>query len=108
MPNVLRGNSAAALHFLGMIRPRIGTLRMPLPPIVNKLLDVAIAIALTAGLVCLVVVLNSLLTSPKASWAGFKLWYTFILRPDILGMMILTALVTTGYFMWQQQRPRSR
>ena len=73
----------------------------------NKLLDVAIAIALTSGLVCLVVVLNSLLTAPRASWAGFKIWYGLILRPDILGIMILTALVTTGYFMWQQRhRPR--
>ena len=77
---------------------------MHMPPIMNKLVDVAIAIALTAGVVCVVIVLNALLTAPRASWSGFKLWYGFILRPDILGIMILTALVTTGYFMWQQRR----
>ncbi len=79
-----------------------------MPPIAHKLMDVAIVIALTAALVCVVIVLNNLLTVPRASWSGFKLWYGFILRPDILGMMILTALVTTGYFMWQQQRGRGR
>lgn len=79
-----------------------------MPPIAHKLIDVAIAIALTAALVCVVIVLNGFLTSPRASWAGFKVWYAFIVRADILGMMILTALVTTGYFMWQQQRPRAR
>jgi hypothetical protein len=31
----------------------------------------------------------------------------FIQRPDILGTMVLTALVTVGYVMWQQgHRPR--
>lgn len=80
---------------------------MPIPQLLYKLLDVVIATALTAAFVCVVVVLNGLLTAPKASWSGFKLWYGFILRPDILGIMILTALVTTGYFMWQQgRRPR--
>ncbi len=79
-----------------------------MPPIAHKLVDIAIVIALTAALVCVVIVLNGLLTAPKATWSGFKLWYGFILRADILGMMILTALVTTGYFMWQQQRPRAR
>ena len=79
-----------------------------MPPLAYKLIDVAIAIALTAAFVCIVIVLNGLLTSPRASLSGFKVWYAFILRADILGMMILTALVTTGYFMWQQQRPRAR
>ena len=76
---------------------------MPLPPMARKLLDVLIAIGLTSAVVGLVVVVNNLLIAPKASLAGFKLWYGFILRPDILGMMILTALVTTAYMMWQQR-----
>ena len=38
---------------------------------------------------------------------GFNLWYTFILRPDILGTIVLTALVTMGYVFWKQSgRPR--
>lgn len=77
-----------------------------MPPIAQKLLDVAIAVALTAAILCVVIVFNSLLMTPRASWAGFRLWYGFILRADILGMMILTACVTAGYFFWQQQRSR--
>lgn len=79
-----------------------------MPPLANKLVDAAIAIVLTAAVVCIVIVFNTLLTVPRASWSGFALWYGFILRPDILGMMILTALVTTGYFVWQQQRGSKR
>ncbi|MDX2201377.1 MAG: hypothetical protein NW223_01380 [Hyphomicrobiaceae bacterium] len=79
-----------------------------MPPIAHKLMDIAIAIALTAAAVGVVIVLNGLLTAPRASWSGFHVWYAFILRGDILGMMILTAVVTTAYFMWQQQRPRAR
>lgn len=79
-----------------------------MPPFAHKLADVAIAIALTAAFVCVIIVLNGLLTAPRASWSGFWTWYNFIMRGDILGMMILTAFVTTGYFMWQQQRPRAR
>ena len=38
---------------------------------------------------------------------GFNLWYSFILRPDILGTMVLTALVTMAYVFWKQGgRPR--
>lgn len=75
-------------------------------PLAAKLVDVAVAIALTAAIVCVVIVFNNLLTMPRNSWSGFAHWYSFILRPDILGMMILTAAVTTGYSVWQRGRGR--
>jgi len=77
-----------------------------MPPLAHKLVDVAIAIALTAAIVCAVIVFNNMLTMPRNSWSGFAHWYSFILRPDILGMMVLTAAVTTGYSMWQRSRGR--
>ena len=47
------------------------------------------------------------LTARGGTAHGFSAWYAFIMRPDILGTMILTALVTIGYGMWQQGgRPR--
>ena len=47
------------------------------------------------------------LTARGGSVHGFNTWYAFILRPDILSTMVLTALVTIGYVMWQQGgRPR--
>lgn len=76
-------------------------------PLMRKLIDVLIAIALTATVVFVIVVANSFLMARGNSLAGFKLWLAFIARPDILGTMILTALVNAGYSLWQQtRRPR--
>ena len=78
-----------------------------MPPLTKKLTDVAIAIALTMGLVFIIVVTNSLLTTRGSYWVGINMWLSLIQRPDILGTMILTALVTTAYAMWQQMKRRS-
>ena len=76
-------------------------------PIMRRLTDVAAAIGLTAAVVFVIIFTNSFLTARGGSTHGFNTWYSFILRPDILGTMVLTALVTIGYVMWQQgHRPR--
>jgi hypothetical protein len=73
----------------------------------RKGLDVLIATGLTAAAVFVIIVSNSLLMARGSSWHGFNLWYAFIARPDILGTMILTALVTVAYYIWTQgRRPR--
>ena len=77
-----------------------------MPPLMNKLTDVAIAIALTLGVVFVIVVSNGMLTSRTGYWQGFYLWLSFIQRPDILGTVALTALVTTGYALWNQGKRR--
>ena len=77
-----------------------------MPPLTKKLTDVAIAVGLTMAVVFVIVVTNSLLTSRGAYWIGVNLWFALVQRPDILGTMILTALVTTAYAMWQQTRRR--
>jgi len=78
-----------------------------MPPVMRKLVDVAAAIGLTAAVVFIIIFTNSFLTARGGSAHGFNTWYAFIQRPDILGTMILTALVTIGYLMWQQgHRPR--
>ncbi len=76
-------------------------------PLMRRGLDVVIAIGLTVAAVFVIIVSNSFLISRGSSWQGLKLWYAFVLRPDILGMMVLTALVTVAYFAWAQgRRPR--
>lgn len=76
-------------------------------PIMRKGLDVVIAIALTAAAAFVVIISNSFLVGRGTSWHGFNIWYAFIVRPDILGTMILTALVTIAYVFWMQtRRPR--
>lgn len=78
-----------------------------MPPLTRKLTDVAIAVALTLTVVFVIVVTNSLLTSRGSYWVGVNLWLSLIQRPDILGTMIVTALVTTAYTLWQQLKRRS-
>jgi hypothetical protein len=79
-----------------------------MPPLLHKVLDVAIAAALTAAVVFVIVAVNSFLMARGGAWPGFRLWYAFISRPDILGTMILTALVTIAYVVWHQTRRPTR
>jgi ABC-type sulfate transport system permease subunit len=76
---------------------------MKMPQLVKKVIDTAIAIGLTMGLVLVMVVISNLLVARSNSWAGFKLWYTFMSRPDIFGTIILTAIVCMTYVFWQQR-----
>ena len=76
-------------------------------PLLRKLTDVLIAVALTAAVVFVIVVANHFLMARGSSLMGFKMWLGFIGRPDILGTMVLTALVSAAYSLWQQGgRPR--
>jgi hypothetical protein len=76
-------------------------------PLVRKVVDVAASVALTAAVVFVIVVINSFLMARGGSVYGFKLWMAYIARPDIIGTMALTALVTVAYLFWQQsRRPR--
>ena len=79
-----------------------------MPPMMRKSLDVLIALALTAAVFFVIVVANSSLMVRGGTIQGVKLWYAFIGRPDILGTMILTALVTMAYIVWQQRGGRPR
>lgn len=80
---------------------------MKLPPLIHRLIDSAVAIGLTMAVVLVMVVISNLLVARSNSWVGFKLWYAFVTRPDILGTIILTAVVSMIYVFWQQRsRPR--
>ncbi len=69
-------------------------------PLTKKLTDVAIAVALTLAVILVIVVSNGMLTSRGGYMQGFYVWLAFVQRPDIIGTMALTALVTTAYFVW--------
>ncbi len=75
-------------------------------PLAKKLTDVAIAMAITFAVVLVIVVSNGLLTSRGTYWQGFYVWLAFVQRPDILGTVALTALVTTAYYFWNQGSKR--
>lgn len=75
-------------------------------PVARKLVDAAIAVALTFAVVLVIVVTSSFLTTRGGYMHGIKLWLGLIERPDIIGTAILTALVTTGYMFWQGGAPK--
>lgn len=75
-----------------------------MPPVMQRVIDVVVAIALTAAVVFVIVAGNNLLMPRGGVAAGFKVWYGFIARPEIVSMMILTAVVTFAYMFWQQRR----
>ena len=71
-------------------------------PLVRKLIDAAIAVGLTLGAVFVIVIMASFLTSRGGYMYGFKLWLALVQRPDILGTIVLTSVVSTAYAIWQQ------
>jgi hypothetical protein len=76
-------------------------------PLIRRVVDVAASMALTAAVVFVIVVVNSFLVARGGSVYGLKLWAAYIARPDIIGTIALTALVTVAYLFWQQsRRPR--
>ncbi len=71
-------------------------------PLSKRLTDAGIIVGLTAAATFIIVVTASFLTSKGGYWQGVSLWLGLIKRTDILGTMILTALVGAGYAFWQQ------
>ncbi len=79
-----------------------------MPPAMRKAVEVLTAVGLTAAVLFVIVVANAFLMSRVSYSAGFSLWYSFILRPDILGTMILTATVTFAYIWFGKGSSRPR
>jgi hypothetical protein len=80
-----------------------------MPPVMNKALDVLTAVALTAGVFFVIVVANNFLLGRGSYSSGFNVWYALILRSDILGTMVLTAVVTMLYvWFWKGSGGRPR
>ena len=81
--------------------------RFAIPRILKRILQIAIAVALTAAVFLLVIVGNGLLVGRQASLqAGVNAWLAFMKRPDILATMTLTAIVTVIFVHWQRNQER--
>jgi hypothetical protein len=84
----------------------VGVNKLLVPRMVKRALQAAVGAALTAGVVLVIVVGNGMLLGRGGSVQGFNAWLRFILRSDVLGMMLLTALVTTLYLAWERGREK--
>lgn len=80
----------------------IGRNMISVPRITKRLVEVAVITGLSALAALLILGLNNVLTAHAGFTAGFDLWMQFIRRSDILGTMILTAIVAVAYITWQR------
>jgi hypothetical protein len=80
--------------------------KLSVPRLFKRLLQVALAVALTAGVLFVVIAGNGLLVGRTTFQAGVNAWLAFIRRPDILTTMVLTAFVTVLLVYWQRDQER--
>ena len=80
----------------------IGRQTFSVPRLAKRAIQVMTALGLTALVSLAIIMANSFLTARGGVMAGFDLWLGFIRRPDIIGTMVLTAIVTIAYFYWDR------
>ena len=81
----------------------IGRNMISMPRMTKRAVEVAVVTGLTALASLIVLGLNNVLTARSGFTQGFDLWLSFIRRSDILGTMILTAIVAVAYIHWQRE-----
>jgi hypothetical protein len=82
--------------------------KMTVPRPLKRSLQIAAAVALTAGEALAILVGNGLLVPRGHLLQGWDVWVTFINRTDILATMVLTALVTVLFVYWQRDHERGK
>jgi len=70
------------------------------PKLTKRAFQVLVAVALTAFAALIILSLNDVLTTHSGWRQGFDLWFAFIRRSDILGTIVLTAVVTVASLYW--------
>lgn len=86
----------------------IGRNMISVPRVTKRTLEVAVATGLTALASFLILVLNNILTARSGFMQGVDMWLAFIRRSDILGTVILTAIVTVAYIHWQRDNNNNK
>ena len=80
----------------------IGRNTLSMPRFTKRMLEVAMATALTSVVALVILLLNNVLTGRGGWLNGIDIWLAFIRRPDIMGTMLLTALCTVLFLHWQR------
>jgi uncharacterized membrane protein len=84
----------------------IGRNMLSVPRVTKRLIEIAAATGLTALASLVILTLNNVLTARAGFMFGIDIWLAFIHRSDILGTIILTAMVTVAYLNWQRDQPK--
>jgi hypothetical protein len=83
--------------------------KMSMPRLFKRLLQVALAVALTAAILFVMIAGSRFLIGPGPQGtlqAGYAAWLAFVRRPDILTTMVLTAFVSVLLVYWQREKER--
>ena len=78
----------------------IGRNTLSVPRVTKRVLEVAVATGLTALASFLILTLNNILTARAGLMQSIDIWLSFIRRSDILGTIVMTAMVTVAYLYW--------
>ena len=78
----------------------LGRSTYSVPKMTKRAFQVLMAVGLTAAAILIVLSLNNVLTARSGWQQGFETWFSFIRRSDILGTMVLTAVVTVASVYW--------
>ena len=76
------------------------------PKLTKRAAQVLLAVALTSLASLAILALNDVLTTHSGWRQGFDLWFAFIRRSDILGTIVLTAVVTVASIYWTPENAR--
>ena len=79
-----------------------------IPRLAKRALQVLASMGLTALLTLAIIVANGMLTAKGGSAAGLNTWLAFIQRPEVIGTMLLTSVVTILYLHWDKPSSGSR
>jgi len=79
-----------------------------IPRLAKRALQVLASMGLTALLTLAIIVANGMLTAKGGSAAGLNTWLAFIQRPEVIGTMLLTSVVTILYLHWDKPSAGSR
>jgi hypothetical protein len=78
-----------------------------IPRSLKRLVQIALGVALSSAVFLAMIVGNGMLVGRGPSFrAGWNAWLAFIKRPDILGTMLITSIVTVLVIYWMRDRER--
>lgn len=86
----------------------IGRQMFSVPRMTKRAVETAVVTGLTALAAFVILGLNNVLTARSGFLGGLELWLQFIRRSDILGTIILTAIVAVAYLRWTRDNAGTR